>query len=347
MGARNTLGVVSRSSQDLHTSGCTEVHRRRNARPTLSTFSTGTAQTLGEHKGAPSAGQPPQSSAVTARLRNRDSSSPVPAVPAHPFERSHSGPLRGGGEGGTAATRPFHPTQAAAAASARFPNPGGSRCVVQPGPERLEGARRHHQSRRPPARSAARRTLIPVREGDRGPSGTAAAAPPQLAQGRRGRGGGNGAGEGGTRRVGNSHGRRTALPLRDRHRRHPAHRIASRNNSPARPATPAAARTHTPQPEHPGSHGHTPGQTQRHADRHGRTDNTDTRGRAPAPLPVTVGGGSGGRRGSARLLTVTVRPVTAATQPRAPPARAPAPALTAEVMDELGVAGAARLPGHR
>lgn len=150
MEALNTEGGVAPSSQDLQTSGCTEVRWRRSARPTPSTFSTGTAQTLGERKERPVPG-----SHHKARLSQHESATPTaPLLSPRSQPTSSSGATpnpAGEGGGGTAATRPFHPTQTAAASSARFPNTGGSRCVVQLRPERAEGARRHHCSRRPPA----------------------------------------------------------------------------------------------------------------------------------------------------------------------------------------------------
>lgn len=116
----------------------------------LSTFSTGTAQTLGERKERPVPG-----SHRKARLSQHESATPTaPLLSPRSQPTSSSGATpnpAGEGGGGTAATRPFHPTQTAAASSARFPNTGGSRCVVQLRPERAEGARRHHCSRRPPA----------------------------------------------------------------------------------------------------------------------------------------------------------------------------------------------------
>lgn len=293
--------MVPPSSQDLQTSGCTEVHRRRSARPTPSPFSTGTAQTLGEHKERPA-----PSSAVPARVRSPDSSSPVlssplPAMPAQRCERSHCchTPLPPNtNTRGLFGASP-KPGRLPLRCSARASKPGG-RPPTPPVPPPADpgacgGSRALRHRRRGPASARTRRT---------------------------GRGGGNGAGEGGTRRAGNSHGRRTALPLRDRHRRHPARRIASRNNSPARPATPAAARTHTPPARAPGharTHPRPDTRTRTHTD-------TDTRGRAPAPLPVTVGGGAGGRRGSARSVTVTGapgngRPAARGPRPPAPPPR--------------------------
>lgn len=194
---------------------------------------------------------------------------------------------------------------------------------MQPGPERTEGAadtaslaaRRPERSQTDadPGACGGSRALRHCR---RGPASarTRQTGTKRREWGRRG----------GTRRVGNSHGRRTALPLRDRHRRHPARRTASRNNSPARPATPAAARTHTPRPS---TRARTDTPPAGHRDTHiqTRTDDTDARGRAPVPLPVTVGGGSGGRRGRARSLTVTGQPATAAPQPRGPARPRPRP----------------------
>lgn len=256
----------------------------------------------GQHKPSASTRERPvPGSRRKARLSQHESATPTaPLLSPRSQPSPSSGATRdpaGEGGGGTAATRPFHPTQTAAASSARFPNAGGSRCVVQPGPERPEGARRHHQSCRA---ERTRRAPIPVRAGDHGPSGTA--AEPRLSSHTAD---GNGAGEGGTRRVGNNHGRRTALPLRDRHRRHPARRTASRNNI-ARPAL-----RHRPPPGHtpparaPGDgRTHPRSDTETRTNRHGRTART----RAAVPLPVTVGGGSGGRCGSARSLTVTGQP---------------------------------------
>lgn len=65
------------------------------------------------------------------------------------------------------------------------------------------------------------------------------------------------------------------------------------------------------------------------------------------PLPVTVGGGAGGANGHRAAGNGPPGTQAPPSAPGAPPARAPTPGLTAEVVDELGVAGAARLPGHR
>lgn len=195
---------------------------------------------------------------------------PSPALPAEPLGTP---PGRGGG---IAATRPFHPTQTAGASSARLPNPGGSRCVAQPGPESPEGARRHRRSRRP---ERIRRAPIPVRAGDHGPSGTAAAAPPQFPHGRRERGGGNGAGEGGRGEQGTA----TATA-----RRFPSGTaIGATPPAALPPATTARpALRHRPPPGHtpparaPGrARTHPRSDTETRTNRHGRTTRTRAAGR--------------------------------------------------------------------
>lgn len=300
----------------------------------------------GQHKPSASTRERPvPGSHRKARLSQHEStarqlrSAPLPAVPAHPFERSHSGPRREGGRRDCCHT-PLSPNTNSRGLSARFPNPGGSRCVVQPGPERTGG--------RPPTPPVPPdgRTPIPWRAGVTGPP----ALPPRPRLSSHKADGNAAAGTGPERGGRGEQGTATAAA-----RRFPSGTaIGATPPAALPPATTARpALRHRPPPGHtfparaPGhARTHPRSDTETRTHRHGQTDNTGTRAGAPVSLRVTVSGGSGGRRGSARSLTVTGRPVTAAPQPGGP-ARAPAPGLTAEVVDELGVAGAARLPGHR
>lgn len=262
MDASNTEGVVSPSSQDLQTSGCTEVHRRRSARPTPSTFSTGTAQALGEHKGAPSAGQPRQSSAVTARVRNPDSSAPLlsPWVPAQPFQRSHSGPRRGGEEG-----LPPH------APFTQHKQPGPLRrdsrtraapaALLSPG---LKARRAPADTAGPAGRSesAGRRSRCV-----RGITGPPALPPrPRLsshtADGNEAAGTGPARGDAASREQPRPpHGASPPGPPSAPPR--PPHCLPQQQPGP--PCDTGRRPDTHPPPEHPGTHGHTPGRTRRHA----------------------------------------------------------------------------------
>lgn len=253
---------------------------RRPPRTFPSPFSTGTAQALGEHGERPAPGGHRRAGLAELGCHSAapqpDSSCPVPSCPRGPspaLGAERSGPRREGEEGGgTAAARPFHTTQTPAASPARFPNAGGSRGVVRPGPQRAEGARRHHQPVPPPAspeRSQA--DADPGACGRSRPSGPASARTRRTGPSRRERGrrGGDAAS---TEQPGRF------PPLRARHRRHPARRIASRNNS--RPALRHRRRPDTHPARAPGSPDTPPsGHTDAHMPirRDGRTDSTDPR----------------------------------------------------------------------